>query len=220
MECLTLLVLFSITPLYTGLSTILIQRQIPDLLESKVHGEDSEPEFADTFYKTQYEMLKSRSLAAHVIRDLALDQNPLFTGIRKSRRFFGYFLSGEAHVLASRPPASRITCRGDSGRRTVEYRSLSATVNNTTACQYSIGFGCVLESGSGSSRRSYQCPHPCIHSKRLRTARSERRRCRAVSEGKLDELESRIEKSEAALNKYRQERGILGLFSRRQRPDD
>ena len=68
-ELLTALVVFNMTPLYTAESSILIERQAPEVLEPK-NPQTADPDVA-SFYKTQYEILQSRSLAAAVIRDLA-----------------------------------------------------------------------------------------------------------------------------------------------------
>ncbi len=66
-ELLTMLVLLTRTRLYTATSTILIEAQTPEVLETK----NQQPELnTDNFYKTQYEILKSRSLAAMVINKL------------------------------------------------------------------------------------------------------------------------------------------------------
>src|SRR5882757_3165469 len=55
-ELLTALVIVTMTPLYTGVSTIMIEHQMPQLLDDK--NQQSDPEY-QSFYKTQYEILKS-----------------------------------------------------------------------------------------------------------------------------------------------------------------
>src|SRR5260370_39712054 len=76
------------TPTYTSASTIRIEREAPEVLESK--QQNGEPDNAiDTFYKTQYEMLRSRSLAARVIHDLGLENNATFTGVDKKPSLTG-----------------------------------------------------------------------------------------------------------------------------------
>ena len=78
-ELLTLLLVLVMTPLYTGVSTILIESQAPQVLQSNSNNDRSDREEIASFYRTQYEILKSRTLAAMVIRDLALDHNSYFT---------------------------------------------------------------------------------------------------------------------------------------------
>ena len=48
-------------------------------------NDDSEHDY----YKTQYALLKSRSLAAQVIRDLGLQDNPSFSGSNQPKGFLG-----------------------------------------------------------------------------------------------------------------------------------
>jgi polysaccharide biosynthesis transport protein len=76
------LVVFSMTPIYTGVSTILIERQTPQVLEANKEQIDAD---SASFYKTQYELLKSPTLIASVVRELALDKNPYFTGRSTSK---------------------------------------------------------------------------------------------------------------------------------------
>src|SRR3989442_1646471 len=78
-ELVTLVLLLTRTPTYTSASTILIERQAPEVLESQRPNDEAQSS-AETFYATQYEMLRSRSLAARVIRDLGLEHDPAFTG--------------------------------------------------------------------------------------------------------------------------------------------
>src|SRR5215469_2965114 len=67
-EFMTLAFLTTRTRVYTSTSTILIEREAPEILEPKRFNEEGESG-AETFYATQYELLKSRSLAARVISD-------------------------------------------------------------------------------------------------------------------------------------------------------
>src|SRR5260370_27696457 len=60
-ELITVFVLLLMTPLYTGVSTILIDCELPEVLENR--AEQADPD-SSSFYRTQYELLKSRSLAA------------------------------------------------------------------------------------------------------------------------------------------------------------
>jgi len=68
----TALVLVLMPPTYTAEVTLLIERKPPRVLD--MHEASAEflvPDEYD-FYKTQYELLKSRALAAQVIRELEL----------------------------------------------------------------------------------------------------------------------------------------------------
>lgn len=67
------LVLLLMPSTYTAEVTLLIERKPPRILD--IHEASAEPLVPDEydFYKTQYELLKSRALAAQVIRDLGLN---------------------------------------------------------------------------------------------------------------------------------------------------
>ena len=68
----TVLLLMLLPPTYTAEVTLLIERKPPRVLDMhEVSAELLVPDDYD-FYKTQYELLKSRALAAQVIRELGL----------------------------------------------------------------------------------------------------------------------------------------------------
>src|SRR3990172_3406663 len=73
---------FTRTPLYTAEATLLIERKVPQVLKVQDARAESLDYNNSEFYKTQYEILKSRALAERVIRDEALESHPLFTGGR------------------------------------------------------------------------------------------------------------------------------------------
>lgn len=90
----TILVIVLMPSTYTAEVTLLIERQPPRVLDIReVSTEPLVPDEYD-FYKTQYELLKSRALAARVIRELGLNpENPtagedkkLLDGIKTYRR--------------------------------------------------------------------------------------------------------------------------------------
>jgi uncharacterized protein involved in exopolysaccharide biosynthesis len=71
------LLLVLIPPTYTAEVMLLIERKPPRVLDMPaVSAESLVPDDYD-FYKTQYELLKSRVLAAQVIRDLGLNPQTL-----------------------------------------------------------------------------------------------------------------------------------------------
>jgi polysaccharide biosynthesis transport protein len=74
----TAIVLFLITPNYTAQTTLLIEPEAPQVLNMTQLLADTAGNEDYDYYKTQFELLKSRALAARVIRELNLSQNPLF----------------------------------------------------------------------------------------------------------------------------------------------
>src|SRR5215472_4591314 len=76
----TAVVIFSMTPIYTATTTLVIERKDPQVVNIKQVLSESSESDENSFYESQYAMLKSRSLAAEVIKDQKLDSNPVFTG--------------------------------------------------------------------------------------------------------------------------------------------
>ena len=71
-------VIFTTTPIYTARTTLLIERKEPQVVDVKnVLSESADSNDLD-YYKTQYELLKSRSLAAQTIRESGTGEEPLF----------------------------------------------------------------------------------------------------------------------------------------------
>ena len=78
--CLGLLATFLTTPLYQASTTVQINRDTPDFA-SMQSGQDAQltaPVSDAEFYQTQYELLKSRTLAERVVADLGLQDDPAF----------------------------------------------------------------------------------------------------------------------------------------------
>lgn len=81
------------TPIYRGTATIQIERDAPNIVN--VQGlQPSDAYQSPEFFQTQYGLLKSRSLAERVVRNLGLAENPLFIG--QATRSSGAMLSGSA----------------------------------------------------------------------------------------------------------------------------
>jgi polysaccharide biosynthesis transport protein len=207
-ELLTAVVLSIMTPLYTGLSTILIEDREPQVLGNNTPNEGSESESSfDSFYKTQYAILQSRSLAARVIRTMGLDHNSYLVpkAVAQKRGVLWVWLRTWVHpsskpntadTLGVKPGVidkylALLTIRPEFGTRLVMVAfsspnpALSAAVANAHVQAY------ILQ----ASERHAQ------------SSETEQR----FLEKKLIELEKRIEKSESALNDYRRQRGIVGF---------
>ena len=66
------------TPLYLASATIMIQPQAPQVLDMQALLAEQTQDLEHDYYKTQYDILTTRSLAARVIHGLDLEHNPLF----------------------------------------------------------------------------------------------------------------------------------------------
>jgi polysaccharide biosynthesis transport protein len=210
-ELLTALVVFNMTPLYTAESSILIERQAPELLESK-NAPTADPDIA-SFYKTEYEILQSRSLAAAVIRDLALDKDPLFTGAGASPSLTSILLRPVGWLFPSSPPsppetAGRVELFGISPRIINAYLSMLKIRPGYETRLATIAFtspDAVLSAKVTNAhvqafiRQGYE-----RHSESNQEAQH-------FLQSQMVELEKRTEKSEAALNDYRRARGIVAF---------
>ena len=71
---------FTRVPLYTAEATVLIDRKAPQFLKVQDIRADLVDINSNEFYKTQYEIIKSASIAERVIRDEGLQNDPFFTG--------------------------------------------------------------------------------------------------------------------------------------------
>src|SRR5919109_1379206 len=87
---------FTRTPLYTSEATLLIERKAPQILKLQDARADSVDyyDYNNEFYKTQYEILKSRALAERVVRDEGLESHPVFGGGKTAEATKGGLVSG------------------------------------------------------------------------------------------------------------------------------
>ena len=205
-----LVVVFVVTPLYTGLSTIHIESQAPQVLQSNSNNDRSDSEEVASFYRTQYEILKSRTLAAMVIRDLALDHNPYST---KKPSLVGRFLSWPGSLFSSK---SRIRA---ADLQRADILGIKAQIID----KYLAGLTIRPEYDTRLAEVIFTSPDPVLAAKITnahvqayiqdgyeRRSHSNEAAQRFL-EGELGELEKRVEKSEATLNDYRRGRGIVAF---------
>jgi capsular exopolysaccharide synthesis family protein len=214
---------FMQTPLYTAETTVILKPGTPQMLQEKdssqmdINAGDSDDEM-ENFKKTQYEILKSRSLAAAVVQDQNLEHNPDFVGrkpapglLSKLKTKLKSMLGMKAKAVPAVPvqrddsalgasPAIvsaylgnlRITPVPDTDLVKIGYVSpdpnLAAELANAHAKAY-IGQGISLHSQANEAARKFL-------------------------EERLGELKTQLERSEIALNAYRQDNGIIpGLIS-------
>jgi polysaccharide biosynthesis transport protein len=197
---------------YTASSTVMIQPRASEIYNVRSAQEvvpQAPPESGEhDYYKTRYELLKSRSLAAHVIRDLKLEQdrsfapernqgfareltngiNRLFSGASKApRRDPGDADGVDAQLIDQY--LSHLSVRPEIGTSLVEVSfgapsaALSAGIVNSHVEEF-IGQEVALRNQASKHAQEYM-------------------------QQKLSELKRQVEHSEAALNAYRRERGIV-----------
>jgi len=202
------MITFTTTPIYVAETTLLIERKAPKVLDVREVQNEATFDYDEyDYYRTQYEILKSRALAAQVIRAQSLDKNRTFIGKdeeasgplgRLWRDSFGWNKASSPLPLSTpelqdlvgaylgnlevRPiPHTRLV--------RIAFRSpnpqLCALVANAHAQAY-IRQGIDLRSEANEAGLRFL-------------------------EEKLVELKERVEHSEAALNQYRREKGIISL---------
>jgi polysaccharide biosynthesis transport protein len=211
-ELLTAAVVFNMTPTYSGLSTILIERQTPEVLGNNNSAPDSESDSSsDSFYKTQYEILRSRSLAASVIRKMGLEHNRYLVPPPSSKPTLTALLA--ALWPSTTPP--RKNMGGDLGvnSRVIDAYLADLTIRPEFGTRLvEVVFSSPDPALSAAIANAHVQAYILMASERIAQSSEAEQR---FLEKKLIDLEKRIEKSESALNNYRRQRGIV-VFT----PDD
>jgi succinoglycan biosynthesis transport protein ExoP len=215
----TALTLSLIPPTYVSETTLLIERNTPQVLDFREVLAESRGLEQYDFYKTQYEILKSRALAARVIREQGLETEPAFTGGWRDERLSTRFVDAVTEwatmaqgwlrqLLSSPPPPANAEPLAVESALLDIYLGMLAILPTQKTQLVKVAF---------------DTPEPRL-SARLANAHAQayirqglERRARANEEAqsflqeKMEELKERVEQSEAALNRYRQARGIISL---------
>ncbi len=198
------------TPRYTAVSTILLEPQAPHVLNvNSVLQEDVSPD-GHGYYETQQQILQSRSLAAQVIRDLGLDQMSAFTGNSDDRGFIGGLIHSAKAELTS-------LIAGSAAKRPPDAFGVAPELID----HYLDDLKIKPEIGTQLFQVSFTLSNPALAARianahvdtyiqrgmEIHAQSSEQ--ARRFLEKKLVDLKERVEKSEAALNTYRRDRGIV-----------
>jgi polysaccharide biosynthesis transport protein len=219
---------FMATPLYTAQATILIKSSAPQVFEGTsvglAPGEGGMSSPSDMSYKTEYQLLKSRSLAAQVIATQGLQSTGAFGGagatatpsftatLRKEltgwiRPYLFRSRDGRGHASADSPPLSD---------------SVPQQIINAYLSELSV----TPVSGTELVRVRFTTPDPKLSATlanahvrqfihqgiQLNAQVSEE--AEQFLQKKLAELKQQLEESELALNNYRRDKGIIpGLIS-------
>src|SRR5437773_1677480 len=210
---------FTRTPLYTAEATLLIERKVPQILKLRDTREDSgDDDYSSQFYKTQYEILKSRALAERVVRDEGLESHPVFGGgktnvtakdglvsglLKELKNWAKGFMPAKPQPTPTAPDPvplsarlagsylSMLEVRPVAGTSLVVIKfttpdpALSTRLANAHASAY-VRYGIDLRSQTNSEASEFL-------------------------QEKLTELKERVQQSEAALNSYRKEKGIISV---------
>ncbi|HLK86432.1 MAG TPA: polysaccharide biosynthesis tyrosine autokinase [Candidatus Binataceae bacterium] len=214
----TLLHLLMTTPIYTAQTTVMILPKSPSGLDPTEALLEIEASYdGSDYFKTQTEILKSRTLAASVVRNLGLNSNPSFNGSERPGLFTTMVggLRQRLHDLISPPPpnanAPRTGLLGVSADQIDAYlgglniRSVPTT--SLVQIEYSSPDPLLAARIANAHAEAYIQRGVEMHSQASRDAE------KFLSQ-KLVELKEQLQKSEVALNDYRREKGIIpGLMS-------
>jgi len=196
------------TPIYRASAIIMIQPQAPQVLDMRALLAEQTQDPEHDYYKTQYDILTTRSLAARVVRDLDLEHSSLFSDSSASG-FLGT-LRTLIHSRAKEEPQA-----------TEAYGVKPKTVDN-----YLKRLTIEPRKGTRLVAITFSTPDPIL-SARIANAHvdayiQQEMEVHAQAghdaedflQQKLTEIKDKVEKSEAALNDYRRKRGIVTELNR------
>jgi polysaccharide biosynthesis transport protein len=211
---LTWLVALNMTRLYTAKSTLLIEPNVPKVLDiTELMGEPPGADEHD-YYQTQYEILKSRSLAAEVIRDLNLQANPLFG----AQKHHAGLIAGWWSDLRLR--VADLVGHSANSKENVDQEEVDG-VKPEVIDAYLKRLDIEPQWGTRLVVVEFTTPDPVLSARIVNDHNQAYIRqgielhvqassnAREFLEKQLPELKQRVEKSEAALNSYRRARGIV-----------
>jgi succinoglycan biosynthesis transport protein ExoP len=209
---------FTRTPQYQASLTILIQPQTPQVLsETQNFNEDKSNYSGDyDYYRTQFDLLKSESLAARVIQDYRLEANPLFHPAKQRTGLFASAIASVNNELAHLAGAQNDTfsAAGLDGAYGVAPAALKAYLARLTV-EPVRGTRLVLVRFTTPDRElSARIANAHVQTyirQGLELHAQTGKNVEEFLQVKLVELRDKVEKSEATLNAYRRSRGIVTL---------
>jgi polysaccharide biosynthesis transport protein len=205
---------------YTATTTILVEPQTPQILDMKELESGEAPGiYEHDYYETEYDILKSRSLAAQVIHQLDLMNNPFFwepdrhqlerdrhPASKSDKRF-------ASAVTLSHMPGQPI---GPAEMPAAESEVPPAVINkylNGLDVQPKIGTRLITifytASDPGLAARIANAHVEAYITRGMELHSAASREAEAFLQKKLIELKSQVEQSEIALNTYRRDHGIV-----------
>lgn len=205
---------FTRTTIYTAQATLLIERKPPQVV--KMQDALSESLEIHEYYKTQYEILKSRALAARVVREAGLQKEAIFGGNRdRTAAAKGGLVSGLGTAFRDWK-ANLFPPQKKAG-------GPAADASEAIIDAYLSMIAVKPVPGTGLVRVAFSTPDPALSARLandhsasyvrygmdLRSDTNEA--ALQFLEKKLLELKGRVESSEAALNSYRRDAGIISL---------
>jgi polysaccharide biosynthesis transport protein len=207
---LTVVVVLLVTPNFVATSTLLIEPEPPQVLDVRELISEAGSTDDHDYYKTQYDLLKSRDLAAGVIRELKLENTELLGG-------------GGPHGLLDHLESLYRGLLSMFSPPPVVVASQTGGVSAGAIDAYLARLKVEPQVGTRLVKVSFKAPDPELAARITNThirhyiqqglnLRSESRRA-AVEflENQLVQIKQRTQQSEAALNTYRHQKGIVSF---------
>jgi len=210
---LTALVVFNLTPLYTARGMLLLEAETAPILDMKTPVNAPEVSGEHDFYKTQYDILQSRSLAAKVITELDLADNPLFGGRPRDPGLIAGWWAAAGDWIGQWFTSS-IKSGDQPGQMGVPPGAIDA---------YLARLRIEPEYGTQLVKVAFSTPNPKLSARIVDTHIDDyirrgmelkadtARNAEQFLQNKLAELKDRVEKTEAALNAYRRDHGVIAF---------
>jgi polysaccharide biosynthesis transport protein len=205
-------IVFSMTPIYTARTTLLIERKDPQVVNIKqVLSEPVEAE-ESSYYESQYEILKSRSLAAEVIKAERLQTNPAFVSPGGGDKSIVKLWVGAVAWFKSflpQPPAVESTDFAGVNSQLID---IYGGMLNVEPVKRSRLVKIAISAANPVLAAQIANAHADAYIRQGFTLRNQaNEEARKFLETKLAELKDRVEKSENTLNDFRRQKGIISL---------
>jgi polysaccharide biosynthesis transport protein len=201
-------VVFLLERNFTASATLLIEPEPPQVLDIRELISEAGSTDDHDYYKTQYDLLKSRDLAAGVIRDLNLEGTGLL-GPTDSRGFIAKISAIFARFLDPTPQGTAVAETDG-----VRASAIDAYLGRLKI-EPLIGTRLVTVSFSAPDPRlaariaNAHVRHFVQQGIQLRS--ESRRAAVEFLENQLVQIKQRVQQSEAALNTYRHQKGIVAF---------
>jgi capsular exopolysaccharide synthesis family protein len=208
---------FLMTPMYTSDTILLIEEKGPQIVDIKqVISETIGGTDKHNYYDTQFEILKTWSLAAQVIREQRLADNKIFTGEEKTGIGAALVSSVTRRIKAQPWIRGMLPSRHDADdpdavldRLTKIYLEKYLEVEpikNTRLVRIKFSTPDADLSAQLANAHAQAYIRQGLKFRALANADAEK-----FLQKKLVELKERVEKSETVLNDYRRNKGIISL---------
>lgn len=233
----TALVVFIMTPIYTAETILLIERKAPQAIN--LEGATAEAQGPDEYdyYRTQYEILKSRGLMTQVIQEQQLETLPLFADQQAPvglvggwwsrmgdalRQFFIPQEQAEKNILEATPadlvsdnveglPSERLD-QGEESYLSPEVLEKYAKMLEVKPVPRTRLVKIAFSTPDSALSARIANAHAQVYIRQGVERRSQTdEEAQGFLEDKLVELRERLEKSEVALNVYRRDQGIISF---------